>query len=131
VQASLVDADRARNDAEAYERDIIPRARGKAQKIIQAAYGYKGQVIAEAQGLSQRFELILKSYSLNPELTRFKQYFDMIDDIFGKTQMTLFDSKTLGQTLQHLMIDSNKSDKGEKTHDFDQSLNSNLDQKKK
>src|SRR6056300_1725950 len=41
VQAARADMERAKNEAEAYANDVIPRARGEAQKILQAAEAYK------------------------------------------------------------------------------------------
>ncbi len=41
VQAARADMERSKNEAEAYRNDVIPRARGEAQKILQAAEAYK------------------------------------------------------------------------------------------
>ena len=37
VQAARADMERSKNEAEAYANDVIPRARGEAAKIMQAA----------------------------------------------------------------------------------------------
>ena len=47
--------ERSKNEAEAYANDVIPRARGEAQKILQAAEAYKKQVVAKAEGEASRF----------------------------------------------------------------------------
>jgi len=44
--------ERAKNEAEAYQNDVIPRARGEAAKILQEAEAYKKQVVA-AQKVKQ------------------------------------------------------------------------------
>ena len=41
VQAARADMERSKNEAEAYRNDVIPRARGEAQRILQAAEAYK------------------------------------------------------------------------------------------
>ncbi|MFC7552525.1 FtsH protease activity modulator HflK [Pseudoroseomonas wenyumeiae] len=41
VQRANADRERARNEAEAYRNDIIPRARGEGQRMIQEAEGFK------------------------------------------------------------------------------------------
>ena len=41
VQAARADMERSKNEAEAYANDVIPRARGEAAKILQAAEAYK------------------------------------------------------------------------------------------
>ncbi|MFX6409704.1 SPFH domain-containing protein, partial [Acinetobacter baumannii] len=37
VQRARADRERARNEAEAYRNDIIPRARGEAERLVQEA----------------------------------------------------------------------------------------------
>ena len=46
VQAARADMERSKNEAEAYANDVIPRARGEAAKIMQAAEAYKQKVVA-------------------------------------------------------------------------------------
>ena len=41
VQRANADRERARNEAEAYRNDIIPRARGEAERRIQEAQGFR------------------------------------------------------------------------------------------
>ena len=45
VQAARADMERSKNEAEAYANDVIPRARGEAQKILQAAEAYKKKLL--------------------------------------------------------------------------------------
>ena len=47
--------ERSKNEAEAYANDVIPRARGEAAKILQAAEAYKQKVVASAEGEASRF----------------------------------------------------------------------------
>ncbi len=49
VQAARADMERSKNEAEAYANDVIPRARGEAAKIMQAAEAYKQKVVAQAE----------------------------------------------------------------------------------
>ena len=41
VQRAAADRERQRNEAEAYRNDIIPRARGEAERMIQEAQGFR------------------------------------------------------------------------------------------
>ena len=50
VQAARADMERSKNEAEAYANDVIPRARGEAAKIMQAAEAYKQKVVAACRG---------------------------------------------------------------------------------
>ena len=45
VQAARADMERSKNEAEAYANDVIPRARGEAAKIMQAAEAYKQKLL--------------------------------------------------------------------------------------
>ena len=49
VQAARADRERSKNEAEAYANDVIPRARGEAEQILQQAEAYK-EVVAKAEG---------------------------------------------------------------------------------
>ena len=54
---------RARNEAQAYSNDIIPKARGEAERIHQEAEAYRSQVVNLAQGEAKRFDSIYQSYA--------------------------------------------------------------------
>ena len=45
MQAARVDMERAKNEAEAYANDVIPRARGDASVILQVAEAYKKKLL--------------------------------------------------------------------------------------
>lgn len=94
MQASLVDADRLRNEAEAYRNDIVPRARGEAEKIIQDAEGYQQQIVAQAEGDASRFNAVLTSYKLHPEVTMKRAYFDTMQQVLKRANKTIVDGKT-------------------------------------
>ena len=55
VQRANTDAERMRNEAEAYRNDIVPRARGDAARIIAEGQGANRPRIAQATGQTQRF----------------------------------------------------------------------------
>lgn len=93
MQASLVDADRSRNEAEAYRNDILPRARGEAAKIIQEAEGYKQQVVAKVEGEVSRFAAIAKAADVNQEITTTRYYLETIEKILKGSKKTFIDSK--------------------------------------
>ena len=64
VQRAKTDEQRLRNEAEAYRNDIIPKARGEAEKKVQEAEAYKQEVVAKAQGEAQRFISVYDSYKI-------------------------------------------------------------------
>jgi membrane protease subunit HflK len=89
MQASLVDADRLRNEAEAYRNDKIPRARGKATEIVKAAEAYQQQVIAQAKGEVSRFKAIVAAYRLNPEIAVRRHYLETMEKVLTQASKTI------------------------------------------
>ena len=53
----------ATNQAQAYENQVIPEARGRAEQIIQPAQAFKQARIERAQGEADQFLSILRQYS--------------------------------------------------------------------
>lgn len=115
MQASLVDGDRLRNEAEAYHSDILPRARGEAEKIIQDAEAYRQEVVAKAEGEANRFNAIYTSYRLNPKVTIMRHYFDTIEKVLKKNPKTIVDSKIGAGVMPYLNLQNGKkTNKAEK-----------------
>ncbi|MCE2465284.1 MAG: hypothetical protein J4G01_04270 [Dehalococcoidia bacterium] len=77
------DRDTLINQAEAFERDIIPRARGEAARITQAAEAFKQERIANAEGEASRFLSILREYQKSKDVTRQRLYLEAMEDILG------------------------------------------------
>lgn len=111
VQEAVDDTQKARNDrdryrleATTYANDIIPRARGAAQRVLQDAEAYRDRVIADAQGEASRFEALLVEYQKAPRVTRDRLYIDAIEDVYSRTNKVLLDSEGSGNLL-YLPID--------------------------
>jgi len=73
VQASFDDVlkagqerERAKNEAQAYANDVIPRAAGTASRLKEEAEAYKARLTAQAQGDAQRFSALLTEYKKEP-----------------------------------------------------------------
>lgn len=104
MQASLVDADRLRNEAEAYRNDILPRARGEAEKILQDAEAYQQQVVAIAEGEAARFSVALAAYNLHPEVAQKRLYLDTMQQVLKNAQKTIVDGKTSHGIVPYLNL---------------------------
>ena len=88
VLAAFQDVNRARQDketlinqAQAFERDIIPRARGDAVKILQGAEAFRRERIAKAEGEAGRFLAILREYGKAKDVTRQRLYLEAMEEI--------------------------------------------------
>lgn len=91
VQKAKEDEVRAENEANAYAEQVIPEARGNAERVIQEAEAYRQQVIAQAKGEAERFEQLLVQYQLAPEVTRDRLYIDSVEQVLRKSSKTIVD----------------------------------------
>jgi modulator of FtsH protease HflK len=91
--------ERAKNEAQAYANDVIPRAVGAASRLQQEAEGYKSRIVAQAQGDAQRFKLLLAEYQRAPQVTRDRLYLETMQQIYSNTTKVMVDSRQGGNML--------------------------------
>jgi membrane protease subunit HflK len=96
VQRANTDAERLRNEAEAYHNDIVPRARGEAARIIAEAQGVKQATVAEATGQSQRFDAVYAAYEQAKDITLRRIYLDSMQNILAHARTLVVDDKLRG-----------------------------------
>ncbi len=96
VQRANTDAERMRNEADAYRNDIIPRARGDAARIVAEGQGAKLASVAQATGQTERFNSVLKAYQMAKEVTLRRLYLDTMGDILSHSQPLVVDDKLKG-----------------------------------
>ncbi len=96
--------ERAKNEAQAYANDVIPRAVGSASRLTQEAEGYKARIVAQAQGDAQRFKLVLAEYQRAPQVTRDRMYLDTMQQIYSNVTKILVESRQ-GSNLLYLPLD--------------------------
>lgn len=96
--------ERAKNEAQAYANDVIPRAVGAASRLKEEADAYKARIVAQAQGDSQRFKSVLAEYQKAPKVTRDRMYIDAMQQIYSSVTKVMVDSKQ-GSNLLYLPLD--------------------------
>ncbi len=104
VQRAKADMERKRNEAEFYRNSIIPVARGQAKKIVQDAMGYKAKVMADIDGETSRFQLVLDQYSKAPDVTRKRLYIDTIQAILKNAPKIVMEGETNQGVLPYLPL---------------------------
>lgn len=111
VQASFDDVlkagqerERAKNEAEAYANDVIPRAVGSASRLQEESQAYKARVVAQAQGDAQRFRSVLTEYQKAPQVTRDRMYTDTMQQVYSNVTKVLIESRQ-GSNLLYLPLD--------------------------
>ena len=96
--------ERAKNEAEAYANDVVPRAVGAASRLKQEADGYKARIVAQAEGDAQRFKSLVTEYQKAPQVMRDRLYIDAMQQIYSNTTKVLVDTKQ-GSNLLYLPLD--------------------------
>ena len=111
VQASFDDVlkagqerERAKNEAQAYANDVVPRAVGAASRLAEESAAYKAKIVAQAQGDAQRFASVLAEYQKAPQVTRDRMYIDAMQQIYGNVTKVIIESRQ-GSNLLYMPLD--------------------------
>jgi membrane protease subunit HflK len=96
--------ERAKNEAQAYANDVVPRAIGSASRLQEESQAYKARVVAQSQGDAQRFRSVLTEYQKAPQVTRDRMYTDTMQQVYTNVTKVLVDSKQ-GSNLLYLPLD--------------------------
>ena len=112
--AAQEDEQRFIREAEAYAREIEPRARGQVTRMTQEAEGYQERITLEAQGEVARFEKLLPEYQAAKEVTRERLYIDAMQEVLGNSSKILVDVKG-GNNMMYLPLDKIMEKQGSST----------------
>jgi membrane protease subunit HflK len=96
--------ERAKNEAQAYANDVVPRAVGAASRLKEESQAYRERIVAQAEGDAQRFKAILPEYQNAPQVTRDRMYLDAMQQIYANVTKVVIDSKQ-GSNLMYLPLD--------------------------
>jgi membrane protease subunit HflK len=96
--------ERAKNEAQAYANDVIPRAVGSAARLREESEAYRARIVAQAQGDAQRFRSVLTEYQKAPQVTRDRMYIDAMQQVYSNVSKVLVESRS-GSNLLYLPLD--------------------------
>ena len=96
--------ERAKNEAQAYANDVIPRAVGAASRLKEESEAYKAGIVARAQGDSERFRSVLAEYQKAPQVTRDRMYIDAMQQVYSNVTKVMVESRQ-GSNLLYLPLD--------------------------
>jgi membrane protease subunit HflK len=99
VVRALADRERLINEAEAYQNDIVPRARGEKQGLILEATAFKDQEVLRATGDAERFLAVLGAYRLAQEVTRERLHIEALEGILDQVDLILLDEDAVGNQI--------------------------------
>lgn len=98
------DEQRFIREAEAYAREIEPRARGQVNRMNEEAQAYKERVTLEAQGEVARFEELVPQFERAPVVTRERIYLETMEEVLSNTSKILVDNEG-GNSMMYLPLD--------------------------
>jgi modulator of FtsH protease HflK len=108
------DQERFIQEAQAYAREIEPRARGQVNRVMQEAEAYKQQIVLKAQGEVARFEKLLPEYLAAPKVTRDRMYIETMEQVYSNTSKVMVDVKN-GNNIMYLPLDKMLNQSGSST----------------
>jgi membrane protease subunit HflK len=102
VASAKEDKSKYINQAQGYENDLIPKARGEAVKMTKEAEGYKIERIKKAEGETEKFNKILTEYKKGQYVTQARLYVETMEEIFPNMYKIIVDLKE-NQSLINLL----------------------------
>ena len=97
VASALEEKSTLINEAEAYQMEQVPLARGQSAARLETAKGYAASRIERSRGESARFIEREAAYRKAPTVTAQRLYFETIEQVLPNKQKYIADSKKLGR----------------------------------
>lgn len=102
VETAKQKAETVINDAKAYQNAQLPQAQAQADKLVQNAEYLKQKRINEAVEQVAMFEAMYAEYTLNPQITRSRMYYEAISNVLPDVK--LFINTGSGNTADVQML---------------------------
>ena len=99
VETAKQGKETAINEAEAYKNAEIPKAEAQADKLLQNAQFLKQNRINEAKERIAMFEAMYEEYRLNPQITKKRMYYEMIEEILPGVKIYIMTNENGTQNL--------------------------------
>ncbi len=112
VNKAVQDMNRYINEGKETYNQEIPKARGDAERLVQQAQGYAIERVNNATGDVSRFDAVLEQYNLDPQTTRTRLYYEMVEDVFSGDHGENLIDRNLNNYIPLLNLPSNSSAQG-------------------
>lgn len=113
VNRAVQDFNRLINEGREQYNVEIPRADGQARRLIEQAEGYRVERVNTALGDVARFNEVYSQYRLDPQTTRTRLYYEMVEEVFtGGEQVQLID-RNLSNFIPLLNLDQSQTTGGQ------------------
>jgi membrane protease subunit HflK len=111
VQRAQQDLDRFQREAEAYANQRLGEARGRAAQITEEALGYREQVVAGAEGESQRFVSVLQEYEQAQDVTRKRLFLETMERVLADSDKIIMEDAAGTGVVPYLPLDQLRRDR--------------------
>ncbi len=105
VVSAKEDKEKLIQEAQGYQEDIIPKARGQARSLILEAEGYKEEKIKRAHGDVAKFLAVLEEYEKAKDVTRTRLYLETMEQVLPGIRKYIIDSETSDGILKLLPLE--------------------------
>lgn len=105
VISAQQDKERKINEAQGFQNDIIPGARGQAAQEINRAEGFRQARITEAEGEANRFLALLKEYQRGKVVTKKRLYLETLEEILPGMEKIIIDTQIAKNVLPYLPLE--------------------------
>jgi modulator of FtsH protease HflK len=82
------------NEADGYANDLIPRARGQADQLLDQAHSYANGKINRAEGDASHFNAVAAEYRKNPNVTSTRVYLEAMELVLPKLKKLVVDGNS-------------------------------------
>jgi membrane protease subunit HflK len=105
VQTAKTERDSKVIQARTYASNTVPRAKGDAAQITQAAEAYRQQVVRQAEGDASRFLAVYRAYKQAEDVTAQRLYIETMEKVLsGANKLILDKAATQAGVLPYLPL---------------------------
>ena len=92
------------NEATAYANEVVPKARGEAEKTIKQAEGYRATKINSAMGETVRFAKRHVSHADAAQITETRLYLESVEKALAKVRKYIISPDLKGSNLDFWLL---------------------------
>jgi len=81
------------NQADGYRKDLLPRSRAMANRIVQEAESYRAETVNQAQGATAKFLKLLAEADRAREITEVRLYLEALERFLPQTRKIIIDER--------------------------------------
>ncbi len=105
VQAAEQNQATVIQNARQYTNQVVPEARGQAQRILEEAGAYAAERTADARGQAARFDEIYAEYAKAKDVTRQRMYLETVERVLGDMDKIIVDESAGTGVVPYLSLD--------------------------